>query len=223
MSRKTLNQVFVKGDDGVVAYIAAHSPRAANLAERYASVLPERPNISHELRWKLYIYCAPNIYHLNTALHIARHLIGFNGVIRVDANLSDDSTEDTNASPRLLFSLQDLADLLEEIESDWKLKKDYSRSWASSDFDQSWLQNHIDELENGDSFMAERTLERYIRLAADDQRVAGIVILGTAPTAMNMLTKIPNLQPVVMRESRHYWLKPHSSGNGWSVTPLGWL
>lgn len=60
-------------------------------------------------------------------------------------------------------------------------------------------------------------------LATDDQRVAGIVILGTAPTAMKVLSKVPNLKPVLMRESRNYWLNPDSSGNTWTVSPLGRL
>jgi hypothetical protein len=219
MTPENLAALFAGGYIGVDTCIGKRSPAASNLAQRCSDVLPSRPNKSWETRWRLYVYCAPDIWHVVLALSIAAHLVGFNAVIRVDPGLKADawSIHDT------LLSLRTLAKLLEEITNEWRIEHNFSRSALSTHFDQAWLQDRIDLLEADNSVASGVSLRRYMEFAVHDQRVAAIVVLGMASDIARMLSSEANMLSATVRDERLYRLEPSGRNNSWVLLPLGKL
>ncbi|KAJ6501760.1 hypothetical protein DFH09DRAFT_1375704 [Mycena vulgaris] len=229
-----VDDVFLKGFDGLHERLKTPAPGAASLASRFAHALPVRPNLSRASRWRFYIYCAPCRWHMDLSLAIYAHVIGFNGLIRVDDRLQHGccggGLESQSVAPRMKSLEKTLAD----IEDEWRNHHDYSRSKFSSAFDQSWLQRQNllrdfgakdGDADEPDEEAAARTprLDDYVTQAEDDQRVAALVVFTSTQDIEILLDSEAVVKKMAVQEKVIYRLDFDARKDGWVMDVFGRL
>ncbi|MCJ1371571.1 hypothetical protein MMC20_002789 [Loxospora ochrophaea] len=184
--------------------------------EQLTQILPSRPNRSYETRWRLFIYCAPCTRLIDLALSICGHIVGFNGILRVDDRLSVPCCRTEDRATRMSMC----ETLFREMNEDWRVRNNFDRSWLSGHVDVPWLQQRIHELSLG--FEAEITSMRPLfQQAEDDQRCSAIVVLAAPESCSELMSNAPVSSMVAkVTNGSIYRLKDERNGS-WTATFFG--